>query len=81
MAMEKVIEQLENRIEDLVKAYGDSQQRITEFENRVKELETKASAGQESAERITQLEQQREGLAIRLEKVLSNIDEALKTAG
>jgi len=79
MPMEKVIEQLEGRIEDLVKAYGERLERISELENRVKELETDASTGQESANRVTELEQQREGLATRLEKVLSNIDEVLKT--
>ncbi len=80
MAMEKVLEQLEGRINDLVTAYSGAKERISELESRVKELENEATASQESADRITQLEQQRETLATRLEKVLSNIDEALKTA-
>ena len=80
MAMEKVLEQLEGRIEELVKAYGEAKQNISELEVRIKELETETSAGHESASRVTELEQQRESLAVRLEKVLSNIDDALKTA-
>ena len=77
MAMSEVLEKLEQRIEELVKAYAAAKDRIAELESQVGEFENQAATGQENQDRITVLEEQRESLAERLEKVLANIDEAL----
>ena len=80
MAMSEVLEKLEQRIEELVKAYTAARDRIAELENQVGEFKNQAATGQENQDRITALEEQRESLAERLEKVLANIDQALHSA-
>ena len=84
MAMESVLKQLESRIEELVEAYSGAVSRSTELEGRVGELEaeiaelkTQLSGQSEAGERVASLEQQRDELAARLEKVLGLIDGVL----
>ncbi len=84
MAMESVFKQLESRIEELVEAYSGAVSRCAELEGNVGDLETEIAelktqlAGQsEAGERLAALEQQRDELAARLEKVLGLIDGVL----
>ena len=84
MAMESVLKQLESRIEELVEAYSSAVLRSAELETRVGDLETEAaelktrlSSESEAGEQVALLEQQRDELAARLEKVLGLIDGVL----
>ncbi len=82
MAMETILDRLENRIDEIIKAYDSSNQRAAELEERVAELEQQlqhqSQEGSEAGERISQLESQRDELSTRLEKVLTVIDAALE---
>lgn len=84
MAMESILERLENRIEAIVEAYDASKNEVGELQQRVAELEEKLTekdeAGSEAGERIKALESQRDELTERLEKVLAVIDSALAKA-
>jgi predicted nucleic acid-binding Zn-ribbon protein len=84
MAMESVLKALEERIEELVKAYRGATERATELETRVAtledeilEFEVKLEGSTGAGERVTELETQRDELAARLEKVLGLIDGVL----
>jgi len=84
MAMESVLKQLESRIEELVEAYSGAVLRSAELETRVGDLETEAielktrlSGESDAGKRVALLEQQRDELAARLEKVLGLIDGVL----
>jgi hypothetical protein len=85
MAMETVLNQLEERIETLVEAYRGAVDRSGELEGRVAELEDeleglRARLAEESDtnDRMATLEQQRTELAGRLEKVLAVVGAALE---
>jgi len=86
MAMESVLKQLESRIEELVEAYSGAVLRSAELESRVDdlvteitELKTRLSSETDAGERVALLEQQRDELAARLEKVLGLIDGVLRS--
>jgi septal ring factor EnvC (AmiA/AmiB activator) len=77
MAMDAVLRQLESRIEEMVEAYGKSQQHELELEAQVADLQKRIDSDSEAGERIAMLEKQRDELGKRLEKVLKLIDGAL----
>jgi uncharacterized protein Yka (UPF0111/DUF47 family) len=77
MAMESVLKTVEDRIDELVKAYQKVNRRAEELAARVVELEQQLESGGEQADRVTELESQRDALRERLEKVLGTLDEAL----
>ena len=77
MAMDSVLQQLESKIEELVKAYQVSRKNETELAAKVEDLESKLKAGADVTGRLADLEQQRDELGKRLEKVLSLIDGTL----
>ena len=85
MAMESVLKDLESRIEELVEAYRGAVTRSEELEAKVAELEaevtdldSKLSSSSDANDKVTDLEQQRDELATRLEKVVGLIDGVLK---
>ncbi len=77
MAMDAVLRQLESRIEEMVEAYGKSQQHELELEAQVADLQKRIDSDSEAGERIAKLEKQRDELGKRLEKVLKKIDGTL----
>jgi flagellar hook-associated protein FlgK len=86
MAMESVLQQLEERIEKLVATYQSEVARATELESevaelssKIQELETKLANESDAEQRVKALEDQRDQLAGRLEKVLKLIDGVLDT--
>lgn len=81
MAMDTVLKQLEARIDDLVKAYGEARKKEAELAAKLEELEGRAAADADLGGRVETLEKQRDELAARLEKVLKLIDGALADAG
>ncbi len=81
MAMDAVLRQLESRIEELVEAYGKSQQHEAELEAQVADLQSRIDSDSQAGERMAQLEKQRGELGKRLEKVLKLIDGALAKEG
>jgi len=81
MALAKVLEQLEERIEELAARYRAARERIAELEARVAELEAEREAHGEAAGRLEELEAQRRELLQRLERTIGRIDEALAGAG
>ena len=81
MAMDSVLQQLESKIEELVKAYQVSRKNETELAAKVEDLEGKLEADVDMTGRIAALEQQRDELGKRLEKVLSLIDGTLAQKG
>jgi len=80
MAMDSVLQQLESRIEELVKAYKAAKKHETELAAKVKALESKLDADADMSGRVATLEKQRDELGKRLEKVLSLIDGTLAQA-
>jgi hypothetical protein len=79
MAMDAVLKQLESRIEELVKAYGESKNAETALAEKVEKLESQLASNTETSGRLAELEKQREDLGKRLERVLSLIDDTLST--
>ncbi|HSL18129.1 MAG TPA: hypothetical protein VLB51_09525 [Methylomirabilota bacterium] len=84
MAMETVLQQLEERTEQLIAAYRGEAARAAELESevaelrgKVSELESKLADGSDVEARVKELEGQRDQLADRLEKVLGLIDGVL----
>ena len=77
MAMDGVLKQLESRIEELVAAYGEANDRVAELGSRVEELEGQLKSESEQGDRVAALEKQRDDLGKRLEKVLAVIDKSL----
>lgn len=77
MAMDAVLKQLESRIEELVRAYGESKKAEKALAKKVEELETRLASDANANDRVAELEKQRDDLAKRLEKVLSLIDGTL----
>jgi septal ring factor EnvC (AmiA/AmiB activator) len=77
MAMDAVLRQLESRIEEMVEAYGKSQQHELELEAQLANLQKRIDSDTEAGERMAKLEKQRDELGKRLEKVLKLIDGAL----
>ena len=77
MAMEAVLKQLESRIEDLVKAYGEARKREAELTAKLEKLEGQLASNTDLGTRVEGLEKQRDELATRLEKVLKVIDSTL----
>ena len=77
MAMDGVLKQLESRIEELVAAYVEANDRAAELGARAEELEAKLNAESENDDRVAVLEKQRDDLGKRLEKVLAVIDKTL----
>jgi uncharacterized protein involved in exopolysaccharide biosynthesis len=80
MAMDAVLKQLESRIEELVKAYGDSKKAEAALAKKVEKLESQLASDTEASGRLAELEKQRDDLGRRLEKVLSLIDTTLEKA-
>ena len=85
MAMESVLKDLESRIEELVEAYRGAvtrseelEAKVAELEAEVTELDSKLSSSTTANDKVTDLEQQRDELATRLEKVVGLIDGVLK---
>jgi len=77
MAMDAVLKQLESRIEELVKAYGESKKAENALAKKVEELQTRLASDADANDRVAVLEKQRDDLGKRLEKVLSLIDGTL----
>ncbi len=77
MAMDGVLKQLESRIEELVAAYVEANDRAAELGARAEELEAKLNVESENDDRVAVLEKQRDDLGKRLEKVLAVIDKTL----
>jgi chaperonin cofactor prefoldin len=77
MAMEAVLKQLESRIEDLVKAYGEARKREAELTAKLEKLEGQLASNTDLGTQVEGLEKQRDELATRLEKVLKVIDSTL----
>jgi chaperonin cofactor prefoldin len=77
MAMDTVLKQLESRIEELVKAYQTATKNEAKLVSRIAELEKTAASDAELSSRCKALEEQRDELGKRLEKVLSLIDTTL----
>lgn len=80
MAMEAVLKQLEARIDDLVKAYGEARKREAELAEKLEEIEGRLASNADLGKRVEGLEEQRDELAARLEKVLKLIDSTLATS-
>jgi chromosome segregation ATPase len=85
MAMEMVLKQLEERIEEMVAAFAAAkereeglQTRVTELEGQVVELEGRLEEGAMAVSRAEELERQKNDLAHRLERVVTVIDRALE---
>lgn len=88
MAMENVLQQLEERTEQLIAAYRNEAARaagleseVAELRGKVSELESKLADGSDVEARVKELEGQRDQLADRLEKVLGLIDGVLSDGG
>ena len=77
MAMEAVLKQLEARIDDLVKAYGEARKREAELTAKLEKLEDRLASSADLGKRVEGLEKQRDELAARLGKVLKLIDSTL----
>jgi chaperonin cofactor prefoldin len=77
MAMDTVLKQLETKIEELLKSYQAARKNETKLAARVEELEGKVASDSEMTARCKALEEQRDALGTRLEKVLSLIDSTL----
>jgi septal ring factor EnvC (AmiA/AmiB activator) len=77
MAMDAVLKQLESRIEELVKAYGESKKREAELAAQVEKLGSQLASESQVGDRVAALEKQRDELGKRLEKVLELIDGTL----
>ena len=77
MAMDTVLKQLESKIEELVKAYQTVSKNEAKLTAKVDELEKKATSDSEMSSRCKALEEQRDELGKRLEKVLTRIDDTL----
>jgi hypothetical protein len=77
MAMDTVLKQLESKIEELVKAYQKVSENEARLTAKVGELEKKAASDSEMSSRCKALEEQRDELGKRLEKVLALIDDTL----
>ena len=80
MAMDTVLKQLESKIEELVKAYQKVSKNEATLTAKVEELEEKAASDSEMSSRCKALEEQRDELGKRLEKVLTLIDDTLTKA-
>jgi septal ring factor EnvC (AmiA/AmiB activator) len=85
MAMESVLKDLESKIEELVEAYrgatarsAELEAKVAELEGEIGKLETKLSTSTDANDRMTKLEEERDQLATRLEKVLGLIDGVLE---
>ena len=77
MAMDTVLKQLETKIEELLKSYQAARKNEIKLAARVEELEGKVASDSEMSARLKGLEEQRDALGKRLEKVLSLIDSTL----
>lgn len=77
MAMDTVLKQLESKIEELVKAYQKVSKNEARLTEKIEELEKKAASESEASSRCKALEEQRDELGARLEKVLALIDDTL----
>jgi len=77
MAMDAVLKQLESRIEELVKAYGESTKREAELAAKLEKLGHQLASEEKAGDRVAVLEKQRDELGKRLEKVLELIDGTL----
>jgi len=80
MAMDAVLKQLESRIEELVSAYGDSKKREAELAAQIEKLSAQLTSESKVGDRVAELENQRDELGKRLEKVLKLIDGTLAKA-
>ena len=85
MTMESVLKDLESHIEELVEAYRGAvarseelEAKVAELEAEVAELDSKLSSSTDANDKVSDLEQQRDQLATRLEKVVGLIDGVLK---
>jgi chaperonin cofactor prefoldin len=79
MAMDTVLKQLETKIEELLKSYQATKKNEIKLAARVEELEGKIASNSEMSARCKALEEQRDELGKRLEKVLSLIDATLSS--
>lgn len=79
MAMDTVLKQLETKIEELLKSYQATKKNEIKLAARVEELEGKIASNSEMSARCKALEEQRDELGKRLEKVLSLIDSTLSS--
>lgn len=77
MAMDTVLKQLETKVEELLKSYQATRKNEIKLAARVEELEGKVASDSEMSARCKALEEQRDALGTRLEKVLSLIDSTL----
>jgi phage shock protein A len=77
MAMDAVLRQLESRIEELVEAYTTSRKHEVELEAQVADLQSRIDTDTKAGELTAKLENQRDELCKRLEKVLKKIDGTL----
>lgn len=87
MALDMVLKTLEERIEKMVKAYGeacttegDLRDQIAKLEGKVGELESSLENGAVVAEKAEELERQNQQFTERLEGVIASIDSALQAA-
>lgn len=76
--MDKVLKQLEEKIETLLKVYETAGKNEAKLSKQVEELEAQLAAETGAGDKIAALEKQRNDLGKRLEKVLSTIDDALR---
>jgi uncharacterized coiled-coil DUF342 family protein len=81
MAMDSVLSTLESKIEELITAYDEARKSRDELQAKVSKLETQLSESGELTDKVAALEQQRTDLAVRLEKVLEQVDATLKAQG
>lgn len=88
MAMDSVLTTLEERIEALVEAYHEATRRAEDataraerLAARVAELEEEASGQDDLSQQIQALENERDQLTARLEKVVGVLDAALEKHG
>ena len=79
MAMDTVLKQLETKIEELLKSFQATKKNENKLAARVEELEGKIASDSEMSARCKALEEQRDELGKRLEKVLSLIDATLSS--
>jgi len=77
MAMDTVLKQLETRIEELLKSFQATRKNEIKLAAKVEELEGKVASDSEVDARCKALEEQRDALGKRLEKVLAQIDSTL----
>jgi len=86
MAMETVLEKLENKINELLSRHQALGEENNRLEKRVSELQAeleklKAESHEELTHRTRELEEQRMALASRLENTITLIDRALAPHG